>query len=140
LTTEPEAAAGRRFPQSAGFLAMLAIAAVAAAFRAPDLDIRPMHADESVQAAIFRKLWLEGNYAYDPREFHGPTLPYATLPSAWLSGADSFAETTEATYRAVPAAFGVGAVLLIGFFHGGLGRLAALAAATLAAISPAMVF
>ncbi len=119
---------------------MLAIAAVAVAFRAPDLDLRPMHADESVQAAIFRKLWLEGDYAYDPREFHGPTLPYATLPSAWLSGAGSFAETTEATYRAVPAAFGVGAVLLIGFFHGGLGRLAALAAALLAAISPAMVF
>lgn len=140
VTTEPEAAAGRRFPQSAAFLPMLAIAAVAAAFRAPDLDIRPMHADESVQATIFRKLWLEGNYAYDPREFHGPTLPYATLPSAWLSGAGSFAETTEATYRAVPAAFGVGAVLLVGFFHGGLGRLAALSAALLAAISPAMVF
>ena len=139
LTTEPEAAAGRRFPQATALLPVLAITA-AAAFRAPDLDLRPMHADESVQAAIFRKLWLEGDYAYDPREFHGPTLPYATLPSAWLSGAGSFAETTEAAYRAVPVAFGVGAVLLIGFFHGGLGRLAALSAALLAAISPAMVF
>ncbi|MDD4787728.1 MAG: hypothetical protein PHO07_11175, partial [Pirellulales bacterium] len=128
LTTEPEAAAGRRFPQATALLPVLAITA-AAAFRAPDLDLRPMHADESVQAAIFRKLWLEGDYAYDPREFHGPTLPYATLPSAWLSGAGSFAETTEAAYRAVPVAFGVGAVLRIGFFHGGLGRLAALSAA-----------
>ena len=58
-------------------------AAIAIAYRTIDLGRRPMHADESVQAAIFRGLWLEGRYAYDPDEFHGPTMPYATLPSAW---------------------------------------------------------
>ncbi len=115
-------------------------AAIAAGFRLPCLGRRPMHADESVQAAIFRGLWLKGEYAYNPHEFHGPTLPYATLPSAWLSGAKSFAETTEATYRIVPVCFGIGVILLIWCLADALGRPAAVCACLLAAVSPAMVY
>ncbi len=119
---------------------LLLIAALAAALRLHDLARRPMHADESVQAAIFRGLWLQGEYAYNPHEFHGPTLPCATLPCVWLSGAKSFAETTETTYRIVPAVFGIGLVLLVGCLGDTLGRPAAACASLLAAISPAMVF
>ncbi|MHB8903324.1 MAG: flippase activity-associated protein Agl23 [Thermoguttaceae bacterium] len=119
---------------------LLVVAAIAAGFRLPDLARRPMHADESVQVAIFRDLWLQGRYAYNPNEFHGPTLPYATLPSAWLGGTGSFAETTEVTYRIVPASFGIGLVLLVACLGGALGRGAARSAALLAAVSPAMVF
>ncbi len=116
------------------------ILVVAAAFRLPGLEDRPMHADESVQAAIVRGLWLEGKYVYNPHEFHGPTMPYATLPSLWLSGARSFAETTEGVYRIVPVCFGLGIVLLVGGLAGGLGRPAAACAGLLAAVSPAMVY
>ena len=116
------------------------IALGALAFRWPQLGQRPMHADESVHAARFRDLWQRGHYAYDPNEFHGPTLVYATLPSVWLSGAATFAETTEAMYRFVPVLFGVGLVLLGWFVADGLGTPAALAAALLTAVSPAMVF
>ena len=122
------------------FALFLLVVTLASGFRVIDLENRPMHADESVQAAIFRGLWLEGRYAYNPHEFHGPTMPYATLPSVWLSGAESFAETTEATYRIVPVCFGIAVVLLVWCFAGAIGRPAAITASLLAAISPAMVF
>ncbi|MBN2475135.1 MAG: TIGR03663 family protein [Pirellulales bacterium] len=118
---------------------LLALAG-AAAFRLPRLGQRPMHADEAVQAARSRDLWQRGRYRYDPHEFHGPTLPYATLPSLWLSGADSFAATTKTTYRIVPALFGIGALVLLWLLADGLGRPAVAVAAVLWAISPAMVF
>lgn len=118
----------------------LLVAAIAGGFRLAELGSRPMHADESVQAAIFRGLWLQGEYAYNPDEFHGPALPYATLPSAWLGGAKSFAETTEATYRIVPALFGIGVVLLLWCFSDAIGRPAAFGASLLAAVSPVMVY
>jgi len=119
---------------------LVVVAAGALAFRLPRLADRPMHADEAVQAAIFRKLWLEGRYEYDPDEFHGPTLPYATLPSAWLSGAATFAQTDAATYRVVPVVFGAGLILLLCLLDDALGKPAALCAGVLTAISPAMVF
>jgi uncharacterized protein (TIGR03663 family) len=122
-------------------VALLALTvAIGVGLRLPHLDLRPMHADESVQAAIFRGLWLQGEYAYNPDEFHGPTMPYATLPSPWLSGTTSFAETTETTYRIVPVCFGIGVVLLIWCLADGLGRSAAVYASVLAAVSPAMVY
>ena len=45
---------------------LLLVALGALAIRLPRLDDRPMHADEAVQAAIFLKLWLDGQYAYIP--------------------------------------------------------------------------
>ncbi|MFO7904085.1 MAG: TIGR03663 family protein [Pirellulaceae bacterium] len=121
-------------------LLLLIIACVAAAFRLPRLGIRPMHADESVQAARFRDLWQQGQYTYDPDEYHGPTLMYATLPVVALSGASEFEETTAAMYRLVPVIFGIGLVALVFLFAGTLGTTAVGVAALLAAISPAMVF
>src|SRR3990172_2112028 len=92
---------------------LLLVAAGALAFRLPRLGDRPMHADEAVGAARFRRLWEEGRYVYDPNEFHGPTLQYATLPSVWIGAPKVFAQTPEATYRIVPVLFGTGLVLLL---------------------------
>ena len=47
---------------------------------------RPMHADEAVHADKFGTLLEGGGYAYDPSEYHGPTLYYLTLFPAWLRG------------------------------------------------------
>ena len=99
-----------------------------------------MHADEAVHADKFGTLLEGGGYAYDPSEYHGPTLYYLTLPSAWLQGARRYVEIDEVTLRAVPAALGVALVaahLGAGAF---LGTAGAAVAALLAAISPAMVF
>ena len=121
-------------------LLLLVIVCAAVALRLPTLDVRPMHADESVQATRFRDLWQQGQYVYDPNEYHGPTLMYATLPSVLLSGKASYADTTAATYRSVTALFGVGVVFLLILFLRRLDPITVVAAAALAAVSPAMVF
>jgi uncharacterized protein (TIGR03663 family) len=120
--------------------AFLAIAALALALRLPELGLRPMHNDEAVNAMKFRALWTENNYQYDPNEFHGPTLPYFTLPAAWLSPKHDFNSFSEATFRMVTVCFGVAAIALMLLLTQDLGRSEILWAALFAALSPAMVF
>jgi uncharacterized protein (TIGR03663 family) len=118
----------------------LAPVLLAAALRFPALAARPMHADEAVHADKFGTLLEGGGYAYDPAEFHGPTLYYLTLPSAWLRGERRYADIDEVTLRAVPAVLGVILVAATLGARAWLGTAGALVAALLAAISPAMVY
>ncbi len=99
-----------------------------------------MHADEAVHADKFGTLLEGGGYAYDPSEYHGPTLYYLTLLSAWLRGEGRYAEIDEVTLRSVPAALGVALVVAHLGARGSLGAASAAVAALLAALSPAMVF
>jgi uncharacterized protein (TIGR03663 family) len=119
------------------FLAPILLAAV---LRLPDLAARPMHADEAIHAYKFGTLLQGGGYAYDPSEYHGPTLYYLTLLPAWLRAARTYEEIDEAILRSVPAALGVALVAAHLFARGSLGTAGAAVAALLAAISPAMVF
>lgn len=119
---------------------LLVIAAGALALRAPNLGVRPLHNDEAVNAVKVTELWGHGEYRYDPHEYHGPTLHYATLPVLWLSGANHSAEIRDAVLRVAPVIFGVGLILLLPLFSDGLGRQATVWAALFTAISPAMVF
>ncbi len=121
-------------------LAMLVVVAGALALRLPQLGLRPLHNDEAVNAVKVSALWSEGRYAYDPDEYHGPTLHYASLPFLSLSGAGSPDKLTDAQLRLAPVAFGAGLVLLCFLFGSGLGRAAATWAAIFTAVSPAMVF
>ena len=118
----------------------VALAAVAAAFRFPQLAARPMHADEGVNADKLGTLLDHGRYEYSTVDYHGPTLYYAALLVARARGITRYADLNEATMRAVPAIFGVLLVaahyLLIPY----LGFGAAACAALLTAVSPAMVF
>src|SRR6185295_4285143 len=109
--------------------ALLLAIAVALALRVPDLDARPLHNDEAVNAVKVTELWQEGRYAYDPDEFHGPALHYATLPFLWLSGARNPDEVKDATLRLAPLVCGVGLILLLLLFADGLGRHAVVWAA-----------
>lgn len=113
---------------------------LAGALRFPDLAARPMHADEAVHADKFGTLLETGVYRYDPSEYHGPSLYYLTLPAAWLRGQGRYVEIDEVTLRLVPAAIGVALVALHAGARGVLGSGGALAAAVLAALSPAFVF
>jgi uncharacterized protein (TIGR03663 family) len=119
---------------------LLLIAGLALALRIPQLERRPMHNDEAVNALKFRDLWEKNSYVYDPNEFHGPTLPYSTLAPAGLTRVPDFNAFTEATFRWVPVLYGVALILLLPLFAEGLGRTASLWAAGFTAISPAMVF
>jgi len=119
---------------------VLALAAGALVFRLVGLERRPMHTDEATQAVKAGEILETGRYVYDPHEFHGPVLPYLTVPSMWLAGGGKFADATEFSLRVVPALFGAGIILLLLLVAKGLGRAEALAASVLTAISPAMVF
>jgi uncharacterized protein (TIGR03663 family) len=118
----------------------LAAIVLAAALRFPRLASRPMHADEAVNADKFGSLLEGGRYAYDPGAYHGPSLYYLTLPSAWLRGARSYASLDEITLRSVPALLGVALVAAHLGARSLLGTPAAALAALLCAISPALVF
>ncbi len=122
----------------AGYAAILLLAV---AYRAPHLGERVFHCDEAVQAfKAGQELYEDGIYAYDPEEYHGPTLYYLTLPALWLAGVKRFADSTEVHYRIVPLLFGLGIVACFWWVRDALGRRAALIAGLFTAISPAMVF
>jgi len=122
-------------------LGLLLAVALALALRCPQPAARPMHSDEANNALKFRALWETGVYKYDPIEFHGPTLPYATFAWAKLTGAPrDFARFDEATLRMVTVLFGIGLILLLPLICDGLGARPTLAAGLLTAASPAMVF
>jgi len=121
------------------YLALFFCAVIGALlFRVVRLDIRPMHHDEANQAVKFGDLLERGEYRFDPNDHHGPSLYYLTLPMARVAGERTLAELSETTLRLVPALFGAGLLLLFLLLAGGLSREAALAAAALAAVSPAM--
>jgi uncharacterized protein (TIGR03663 family) len=101
--------------------------------------MRPMHTDEAVHADNFGALLEGGTYQYNPHEYHGPTLNYFTLIPARLTSADTYPQLTEVTLRIVPVVFGTALILLTLLLVKGLGP-AAVVAAVLAALSPAMVF
>jgi uncharacterized protein (TIGR03663 family) len=109
-------------------------------FRVVRLDVRPMHHDEANQAVKFGDLLERGEYRFDPNDHHGPSLYYLTLPVAGVAGERTLAELSETTLRLVPALFGAGLLLLFLLLAGGLSREASLAAASLAAVSPAMTY
>ena len=112
----------------------------ALAFRLVRLDVRPMHPDEANQAVKFGQLLERGEYRFDPLDHHGPTLYYLTLPAARAAGAATLAALDERTLRLVPALAGTALLLVFLLFAGGLGREATLAAAALAAVSPALTY
>lgn len=119
---------------------LLLIAAGALVFRLPDLGLRPLHNDEAINAFKLEALWAHGRYAYDPHEYHGPSLHYASLPFLWLSGVHQSDQLTDARLRLVTVAFGAGLILLLALTAEALGWSATLIAGGLLAISPAMVF
>jgi uncharacterized protein (TIGR03663 family) len=121
-------------------IGMLLLAAAALALRLPRLALRPMHCDEANQAVLAGTLFDTGVYRYDPFEYHGPTMPWLAQPALWLYGTSDFAHSREQPYRLVPVAFSVGLILLLLAVGDGLGRAAALVAAALTALSPALVF
>ena len=119
---------------------ILAATIAALVLRLPRLIQRPMHGDEAVHAIKFGELLEHGAYTYDLHEYHGPTLNYLTLIPAWLTSEDTLTKVDEFTLRIVPVLCGVLLVVLVLLIADGLGPNAAVFAAVLTAISPAMVF
>ncbi len=119
---------------------LVLITAGAAVLRLTSLDNRPMHCDEANQAVRFGQLLELGQYDYDPKEHHGPSLYFLTLPIAWAASADELTGVTEVQLRLLPAIFGLALVGMVWLLRAELGYAAVLCAAVLTAVSPAMVF
>ncbi|MCX8156759.1 MAG: TIGR03663 family protein [Verrucomicrobiae bacterium] len=117
---------------------LLLLAAGAMGLRWPQLDRRPLHNDEGVNAWILRDLVEKGHYRYNPEEFHGPTLHYLSLPFVRLAAPE--ARMSDANLRVAPVVFGALMILLLAWLADGLGRVATVTAGLLLAISPAFVF
>lgn len=127
-------------PHTIRWVLIVAVLIAAAALRLTDLDARPLHGDESLNTTKFNSLWTTGRYEYDPHEYHGPTLPYATLPVIAAGGARDYTQMTEGHFRWVTALCGVALVGLTLCVVPALGWTAGILAATLTALSTAMVF
>jgi uncharacterized protein (TIGR03663 family) len=120
--------------------ALLLALLVAASLRLPQLDRRPLHNDEAVNAVKFSQLWQTGVYRYDPDEHHGPTLHYLAAGFLRLSGAPAHSDLSESQLRACAVVVGILSVLLLASLRPLLGTIPVLAAALLTALSPALVF
>lgn len=119
---------------------MLLAGLVGACLRLIALDNRPVHADEAVQAVRFIRLLEQGEYQYDPQEYHGPSLPYLTLLVARLAGIREGKALEAPHLRIVPAVMGILLVFGPWCVWRRLGRAPTLLAAWATAISPAMIF
>ena len=124
-----------------GLLLWMVVAVAAGlGLRAVELQQRPLHNDEAVNALKFRQLWEGGGYFYDPVEFHGPTLAYSTLLWNKLTLMSDFPHMSETRLRSLPVIFGLGLILLLPLVAQGLGRTATISAAIFTAVSPVMVY
>jgi uncharacterized protein (TIGR03663 family) len=119
---------------------VLAVLALAAVLRLPRLADRPMHADEAMQADRLGTLLEKHSFQYDPTEYHGPALAYATLPVALLAGQRRYADLDEWTIRIAPAIAGIALVLLSFAIARLAGGNAGGVAALFTAVSPALVY
>jgi uncharacterized protein (TIGR03663 family) len=137
-TAAPPAPADGTISRRTWLAASLAIMLVAFVLRAVALELRPMHHDEGVNGHFLLALLRSGNYRYDPSNYHGPTLYYFTLPLAYAAQKAGALDTW--VVRLVPLAFGLATVWLGLAFRRYVGRVGALAAAALMAVSPGMVF
>ncbi len=113
---------------------------LALGIRTYSLDARPMHTDEAVQAIKFGQLLETGQYEYDPRHFHGPTLYYLALPVAWFRGQENLQQIDEITVRLVSAFFGSALILSLFWLRDGLGPVGTILTGAFFTFSPAMVY
>ena len=118
----------------------VAIALLALAVRLPQLGVRPMHTDESINAYIIGELLGGEKYHYDPKDRHGPALYALAEPIARLLGAHNFVELTESELRFSVVITGTATVLLFGAGVEMFGFIACLVAAILFAFAPLPVY
>jgi len=119
---------------------------VAVLLRWYDLNLVPLHHDEGVNGNFLVRLVREGQYFYDPENYHGPTLYYFAAVWPWIvrvvfgkSAMDNWGLTTV-SIRMVPAVFGVATIGLVFLLRRWLGTVATLTAALLLALSPGAVY
>jgi uncharacterized protein (TIGR03663 family) len=133
-------------PERVWWICVAVIFLIAAVLRMYDLNLVPLHHDEGVNGNFLLRLVRQGEYQYDPANYHGPTLYYFAAFFPWVVRAlfgkaamESYGLTTVAI-RMVPALFGLATIGLIFLLRRWLGTVATLSAALLLALSPGAVY
>ena len=126
-------------PSRRWYLFAAALLLLGAAFlRLHQIDRRPLHADEAVQAYQTWRLLRGDGYTYDPADRHGPFLYYAAAGVAKISGW-SPAVLDETRLRSVTLLAGLGTIAVLLGSSARLGRGAALLGTALLAAAPLAV-
>ena len=99
-----------------------------------------MHGDEANQAYQFQMLWEDGTYRYEPRDFHGPTLYFMTLPWMKIAGADSFKNSEKGHFRSLPLVFSLLTALCGLLMLDLLTKKGVLALTAMIMLSPSMIY
>ena len=115
------------------------ILSVSAVVRLTGLSDRPMHTDEAVHGFKLGNM-LQGEYRYDPDEYHGPALNILTLPVAWLRNETHITNLSESTLRVVPVLFSLLTLWGLWKFRRAFGNRAACLIVILFACSPVFFF
>lgn len=127
-------------------LSCAAIMVVGAFLRLYHLALVPLHHDEGVNGNFLVTLVREGKYAYNPQNYHGPTLYYFSAVIPWITrffGGRAFGDRfglTTFNIRFVTVAFGIATIGLVLLLRKRLGTMGTLSAAALIAISPGAVY
>ncbi len=102
--------------------------------RFADIDLKPLHHDEGVNAHFLLNLANYNRYSYDPENYHGPTLYYFSLLFLKLFG------EIDLALRFWPAFCGVAAMALLWSLRTDIGVRGAAIAAAFMAFSPGLVY
>jgi uncharacterized protein (TIGR03663 family) len=120
--------------------AFLLIALLGLLIRLPQLDARPMHTDEAVNAYIIGQLLSGGSFTYDSHDRHGPLLAAIALPLVRMQGAKKFSDLSESELRLTTVIAGSVTILLCSAALEMCGLLPCLIAAMLFACAPLPVY
>lgn len=117
-----------------GSLAFVVALLLGGWLRFEQLGVKPLHHDESVNGWFMLSLSHEGQYRYNPDNYHGPSLYYLTLVPLRLLG------ESEAALRSVPAVCGLLTIAMLWLLRRRLGRVGTPVAALLMASSAGLVY
>lgn len=145
-TSAPQDSRPRDLSERTWTICSLSILAIAGILRLYHLSLVPFHHDEGVNGNFLVRLVRQGEYFYDPENYHGPTLYYFSAIISWILRA-LLGESAQNTYglntvtlRLVPALFGLATIWLVLILRRHIGTIGSLCAAALLAVSPGAVY
>src|SRR5687767_13710915 len=113
----------RQSPDLVWLVSCVLITGIATLLRFLFLTIKPLHHDEGVNGWFLTNLFRDGQYKYDPANYHGPTLYYISLGFTKVFGLETY------TIRSSVAIWGVLIVVLTFFLRRYIGKTGSLVAA-----------
>jgi uncharacterized protein (TIGR03663 family) len=116
--------------ESVAWILLFVVGAVA---RFYNLGVRAMSHDESLHSLYAYYLYDNGTYEHNPM-MHGPFRYHVTALFYFLFG------DSDTTARLAPALMGLGVMAVVYLYRRYIGRLGALAAGVMVAISPSLLF